>query len=611
MNKKIIALMLTAAMALGCTCAAGETARHERVYVVADPEGNVKSVTDSIRLENPDEAAELTDRTGLKEIRNAGGKETFTLDGETITWKAEGKSITYQGTSDKTPAVLPVVTLTLDGEKISAAELKEKTGEAVLTVTYKTEGQAPALAVSALPLPEEGISSLKTENATVLTEMDRPVLVGWAVPNSDEALHLPVSFSASFHADHADLGWMMTVSTSDPLAAACREITTKIGDTDLSAEMDGLTQVLTALLMGQEMPATEGKLKPVTDKLNELNKGLKDLDDGALQVSAGAKELADGASALNTGLDTLKKNNEALNSGATQIFNSILAAANEKIAASGLAEAGITLPALTAENYAEVLKGAAEQLNPEALKAAAEARVEAEVRKQVAANEDKIREGVQEAAKAKVLEAVLKAAGFEMTAEKYAAALKTGLVKEEQAAKVNAAVEAQMQSKEVLDQVEAAVKEKTEELVKENTEAYLAKDPTVAEKLAQAQAAGEQLNALKEQLDQMNTFVTGLKTYTEGVDQAADGAKKVSDGAAALSAGAAALQESGTKTLKDSLTTAERNAAMMLLPVVQSYGADALKAWNSLQETLADTGYDLRTEGTVTDTAYIIRTDLK
>ena len=217
----------------------------------------------------------------------------------------------------------------------------------------------------------------------------------------------------------------------------------------------------------------------------------------------------------------------------------------------------------------------------------------------------------QEAAKAKVLEAVLKAAGFEMTAEKYAAALKTGLVKEEQAAKVNAAVEAQMQSKEVLDQVEAAVKEKTEELVKENTEAYLAKDPTVTEKLAQAQAAGEQLNALKEQLDQMNTFVTGLKTYTEGVDQAADGAKKVSDGAAALSAGAAALQESGTKTLKDSLTTAERNAAMMLLPVVQSYGADALKTWNSLQETLADTGYDLRTEGTVTDTAYIIRTDLK
>jgi X-X-X-Leu-X-X-Gly heptad repeat protein len=105
--------------------------------------------------------------------------------------------------------------------------------------------------------------------------------------------------------------------------------------------------------------------------------------------------------------------------------------------------------------------------------------------------------------------------------------------------------------------------------------------------------------------------VVSTRSALKAALQAADGAKKVSDGAAALSAGATALQESGTKTLKDSLTTAERNAAMMLLPVVQSYGADALKTWNSLQETLADTGYDLRTEGTVTDTAYIIRTDLK
>ena len=75
------------------------------------------------------------------------------------------------------------------------------------------------------------------------------------------------------------------------------------------------------------------------------------------------------------------------------------------------------MPALTAENYAEVLDGVTAQLEPDTLKAAASAKIAEEVRKQVAAKEDQIRAGVLEAVKGKVLEAVLKAAGFEMTAE--------------------------------------------------------------------------------------------------------------------------------------------------------------------------------------------------
>ena len=69
----------------------------------------------NIHLENADGLDEIVDRTLLTAIQNVGGKETFTLDGETLTWQAQGKDITYEGTSDKTPAILPVVTLTLDG----------------------------------------------------------------------------------------------------------------------------------------------------------------------------------------------------------------------------------------------------------------------------------------------------------------------------------------------------------------------------------------------------------------------------------------------------------------------------------------------------------------
>ena len=610
MSKKIIAMLTALVMVLGCTGALAENKKHERVYVVAGADGTVNSITDSIRLENTDGLEELVDRTMLTDIQNVGGNETFTLEGETLIWKADGKNVTYQGTSDKTPAVLPSVILTLDGEEISAADLKEKNGEAVLTVTYRTAGEAPALALSVLPLPEEGISDLKTENAAVLTEADRSVLVGWAVPNIDASLQLPASFSASFHADHADLGWMLTFCSSDPLEAACREIDSRV-NVDPDAALQEITSLLTALRDGADLPETEGKTKEIADRINELNKGLKDLDAGAVKLADGAQQVSDGAIALNTGLGTLKKNNEALNGGAEKIFAAILNTANEQIAVSGLADAGVTMPALTAENYAEVLDGVIAQFDPDTLKAAASAKVAEEVRKQVAANEDKIREGVRETVKGKVLEAVLKAAGFDMTAEQYAAALKGGLVTKEQAAQVETAVDARMNSEEILTRTETAFQDQMDKLVTENTEAYLAKDETVAAKLAQAAAARGQLQDLKEQLDQVNTFVTGLKDYTDGVAQASDGAANLSAGAMLVSAGASALQEAGTQTLKDSILSAEKSAAEKILPFAEKDLTDALNAWKAVKNHLSDTGYDLKPEDMDEETVYIIRTDLK
>ena len=91
--KKIVALLLTAVMVLGCVPGLAETTKHERVYVVTTADGTIKSITDSVRLENADGLDEIMDQTILTDILNAGGKETFTLDGESLTWQANGKDI--------------------------------------------------------------------------------------------------------------------------------------------------------------------------------------------------------------------------------------------------------------------------------------------------------------------------------------------------------------------------------------------------------------------------------------------------------------------------------------------------------------------------------------
>ena len=678
--KKIVALLLTAIMVLGCVPGLAENTKHERVYVVANADGTVKSVTDNVRLENADGLDEIVDRTLLTAIQNVGGKEAFTLDGETLTWQAQGKDITYEGTSDKTPAILPVVTLTLDGEAITAEALKNKAGDAVLTVAYQTNEPLPALAVTVLPLPEEGITDLRLENAAALTVLGRQVLVGWAVPGMDEELKLPTSFSAAFHADHAELNWLLTLTTSDPIDAACKELDDRI-DLDLHTELDEAKALLTALQSGETLPETSGKTKDIVPKINELNDGLTQLNDGAETLANGAAQLSDGASALkdgaaqlntgaaelaagaltlstgaadaeggaaslDTGLATIIANNEALNNGAQTIFAAILSSANAQLSASGLDAAGIEIPELTAENYAAVLDAVLLQLNPETLRASAQAQVETAVRAQVEANADQVRSAVETAVQDKVLAAVLQSAGQNMTSEQYAQAVQAGLVSSEQAAAITAAVEQQMATEEVKAQIDAAVQQQIEQLIQDNTAAYLSSDETIAAQLSAAQAAYESLTALKAQLDQINTFVTGLKTYTDGVSQAAAGASQLhtgltqlnagaatlSTGAAALSTGAASLSEGadslydgtvelkdgaaalhtdGTQKFKDTLTDAEKEAAEKLLPYVTDDLPKALRIFEETRDNAQNSGYDLRPENMKTVTVYIIRTDLQ
>ena len=573
MCKKIAAVLLALVMLLSCASALAETTAQEKVYAVLDADGNVKSITDIIRLENADGLDEIADRTMLKDIENLDGPETFTLDGETLTWQAGGKDITYQGTSDKAPAVLPSVRITLDGEEVPASELKNREGDVTLTVSYQSGENMPVMAFTAMLLPEEGVSGLTTEHAIVLRELGRHVVIGWGVAGVPEGLTLPSSFSVSFHADHMELDWVMTAATSDPLSLACREIDSRIGG-DLSAELTNVEKILTALKDGETLPvivSSNAKINMTGNMLvallNQLNDGLTKVDDGAEQLAEGAKALsegtaslktgadkvnegasalqtgaaalsegmtsaAEGAAALDTGLETLTQNNETLVSGAEQMFAGILSAANAQMAASGLAEAGLALPELTAENYGENLDQAAAAL--------------------------------------KKLSGVKTEAG--------------------EAAKQLAAL------KDQLDQASA----------------FVAGVKTYTAGAAQAAEGAKTLNAGMAQLQEgAASLKTGADDLAAGTAELAGGADTAAAGAASLQTGAEQLHTSGTRTLKSSITGAETTVANLLLPYVQETLPEILSVYGQIRDQLVNTGYDLRGDDIVTKTLYIMRTDLQ
>ena len=63
--------MLVILMVLGCVPGFAENTKHERVYIVATADGTVKSITDSVRLENADGLDQIMDQTILTNIQSS------------------------------------------------------------------------------------------------------------------------------------------------------------------------------------------------------------------------------------------------------------------------------------------------------------------------------------------------------------------------------------------------------------------------------------------------------------------------------------------------------------------------------------------------------------
>lgn len=378
--KKLLSALLAAMLALCCCAPAlGENIKHERVYIVAGPDGEIQSLTDIIRLENKDALEEITDASMLTGIESISGSADFARDGDALVWQAKRDDIIYQGASDQAPAILPTVSLTLDGETVSAEELKNKTGEAVLAVTYRAKDALSALAITLLPLPAAGMTDIQAENAMIISEAGQRLLVGYAAPGVDASLGLPDHFTVSFHADHADLSWMMTFISADPIRLACKEIDARL-DFDLRGIADLASSLLTALKNGEDLPMQPGlaniKTNLVLGAVNDFFHTVNKLDDSAKSLAAGAESLKDSAKSLADNIreardsaETLQASLTGLQSGADSLnaqADAMLSAAFQAVNKQ-LADMNVTAPELTEENYDSALATAAKGLDTAAL----------------------------------------------------------------------------------------------------------------------------------------------------------------------------------------------------------------------------------------------------
>ena len=583
--------------------------KDETVYVLAGADGSVQKIIVSDWLKNELGSASLTDKSGLSNIENVKGDESYSINGDNMTvWDAQGNDIYYQGDIQKELPVGLTVRYTLNGKAVSPEQLKGQSGKVTIRFDYENRqyetvqinGQnqriyVPFAMLTGMILDNDTFRNVTVSNGKLVNDGDRTVVVGLAFPGLQENLNLSrdqlsIPSSVEITADVTDFSLGMTVTL------ACNDLFSQLGDADLGSldaagSLNKLTDAMDQLLNGSS--ALYDGLTTLLDKSGELAAGVEELAQGAAAIKAGADSLDEGAAELKAGLadlseglNKLSANSAALNGGAEQVFNSLLETATAQIRAKGL-----TVPDLTIENYAEELNKLIKSLDETTVYENALTQVTAAVEKQRPLITQKVTAAVRQeveakvtaavkteattAAQAQVAENVIRTATG-MTKKDYDAAVAAGQIPQAKQDAVNAAIQAQLSDPNVQKQINATVEaqmasetvkntikaqtdaqmrtEKVQAAISQNVELQVKK--AIAENMAsdevqkQLQAASEgskTLIALKASLDDYNAFYLGLLDYTAGVDEAAEGSNELYAGAGDLKDGTAELRAGAAK----------------------------------------------------------------
>lgn len=302
----------------------GEVGKEENVYLISDAAGAVRETIVTNHLANREGAATIADRSELKDIENTKGNETYSADGEKLTWQADGRDIYYRGTTKKEAPVTQKVTYYLDGKEIAPDELAGKSGRVTIRFDYDNQSaytaeaggeditvKVPFAAVTALVL-DDRFSNVQVTNGKLESNGGRVVAIGYALPGIQESLdvedsdfvgelELPEYFEVTADVENFEMDTAMTVVANAGTMLSMKQ-------KDGSALDD----------MVDELMDASDKLKDgsseLADGLDTLKSSLADYASGMNELYSKSGDLAGGVNALNTsaasiskGLDTLDK----------------------------------------------------------------------------------------------------------------------------------------------------------------------------------------------------------------------------------------------------------------------------------------------------------------
>ncbi len=516
--------------------------KDETVYVLSGADGKVEKIIVSDWIKNEVRKGSFYDSAELTDVENVKGDETYSMNGDNMrVWDTQGNDIYFQGNIEKELPVDISVTYKLDGKNISSEELAGKSGKVTIRFDYtnklyetveidgkREKMNVPFAMMTGMVLDNDIFSNVEVSNGKIFSDGNHTIIAGIAFPGLQTNLNLdpdkmeiPDYVEITADAEGFEMANTVTVATNeifsninadtdemdsiDDLNDALGEMTEAMDQLiDGSSELyDGLCTLLdksNELISG--IDRLEDGASKLTDGIRDLNggaselaNGTAELSDGASSILNGAEELVSGAKTLSGGLEALAENNDTLNAGARQVFESLLNTAEDQLKA-----AGVSVPKLTVENYAQTLNETIDSLDPDGIAKQAREAARKSVAEKVNAQKNDIAASVEAAIRAD-------SANKQMQPDEIKA-----MAAAETEKQISLMIEQNMNSPEVQSQITDALKQK-------NSGAVV-------------------ISSLKENIDSYNQFYIGFSQYTAGVASVKDGADKLYAGAENLRSGA-------------------------------------------------------------------------
>ena len=299
-----------------------ESGKDETVYIVTDASGNPTNITVNDQLKNKDGKASLVDKTDLKDIVNVNGDGSYKEnDDGTITWETGSADVYYQGTTDKTLPVTVSLSYQLDGKDIRPEDLAGKSGHVKIRFDYKNTATVkekvggteedvtvPFAMISGAILPMNKFTNVSVTNGKIMGDGQNNIVVGMAFPGLKDALDWE-----NLKKDAKDDEAKKKLDDID--IPEYVEIEADVKDFALDMTMT----MASSNILSDFSDVDDIDVSGITDKMNELQDGTDELEDGAKQLKDGTSDLKDGVSELADGTSDMKDGTSDLRDGASKL----------------------------------------------------------------------------------------------------------------------------------------------------------------------------------------------------------------------------------------------------------------------------------------------------
>lgn len=276
--------------------------KNETIYSTLNYNGVIEKTTINTRISDLEKGS-VVDYTKLDDIKNINGREKFSLDSGTLTWKSTGKDIFYQGKVTEELPIKVTAKYYLNGEEVNPKKIKGKSGDVKIVYSFTNESYdkssgmyTPFVVTTTSIINSDNNTDIDISNGKVVNTGTKNIVTGISAPGLYDSVGLN---------ELKDMD----------------KVTITYNTTKFS--MNEVYFIITPKLLSEVDVNTLSKVDSLNSSLNTLQNGMNELQNGSSTLNDGVKKIENGTKSLNDGLKSASVGMQEVNSGASELNSKV------------------------------------------------------------------------------------------------------------------------------------------------------------------------------------------------------------------------------------------------------------------------------------------------